>query len=59
VFSVAAYSIQCSTWSYLTLEADFYFADFSTVVPYDKIHQVKDSPGSINENNNKHPKICV
>ena len=43
VFNVAAYSIQCSTWSYLTLEADFYFADFSTVVPYEKMHQVKDS----------------
>jgi len=43
VFNVAAYSIQCSTWSYPTLEADFYFADFSRVVPYEKMHQVKES----------------
>jgi hypothetical protein len=28
---------------YPTLEADFYFADISTVVPYEKMHQVKDS----------------
>jgi hypothetical protein len=43
VFSVAAKSNQFSTWSYPTLEADFYSGDFSTVVSYDKIHQVKDS----------------
>ena len=28
---------------YPTLEVDFYFADISTVVPYEKMHQVKDS----------------
>jgi hypothetical protein len=28
---------------YPTLEADFYFADISTVVPYEKMHQLKDS----------------
>jgi hypothetical protein len=26
-----------------TLEADFYFADISAVVPYEKMHQLKDS----------------
>jgi hypothetical protein len=28
---------------YPTLVADFYFADISTFVPYEKMHQVKDS----------------
>jgi hypothetical protein len=28
---------------YPTLEAGLYFADISTVVPYEKMHQLKDS----------------
>jgi hypothetical protein len=45
---------------YPTLEADFYFADISTAVAYEKMHQLKYSVMSINENNNSiHPNIRV
>jgi hypothetical protein len=45
---ICAYCVQClyvlTVFNvYPTLEADFYFVDISTVVPYEKIHQVKHS----------------